>query len=419
VTSVTLWDDGRALFGAPGAAPYREARLGRDAVARLLASADVLYGMADFYAAAAITDAGSTGFTIERARGRKSVEVYALGLDAARPGEPHHAELEQLRALWREVEGALPASAPALRADDVDEVIVALSPGIEWPPRSRPGMPSCAERGVTRTWPSDAVGRLTGAAARDAVRSAGSGTLGEFCVDGQLQQVWVRPVLPVLSLPSRNWPSGGLPRHPAATAYDSGQVYAYDYRAPGVPGGELAAWYRTAMAARGWRLAHDAPDRQVWVRPRLEEADPLVELRFADGGVEMRYVRVEQGVPHHPRGVLGGCAPPAGGGCQLVNAPPDAARIWFREYLAYLGYVEVAPDVHQLGPSALRLVFREEQGGTAVTAAAGPAAARPPLSPNGSPNPMSTATPPAAPTLPPTRAGARVTFVPTGSGSRE
>src|SRR6266542_5384274 len=83
VTSVTLWDDGRALFGAPGAAPYREARLGRDAVARLLASADVLYGMADFYAAAAITDAGSTGFTIERARGRKSVEVYALGLDAA------------------------------------------------------------------------------------------------------------------------------------------------------------------------------------------------------------------------------------------------------------------------------------------------------------------------------------------------
>jgi hypothetical protein len=359
ITYVTLWEDGRAVFTSPGG-PFRETRLNRGTLSRLLGAASVLYTLADFYAAAGMTDAPTTRFSVETERGRKTVQVYAMNPEAAHPGEQSHAELERLRGLWREVVAALPRSAPTMQPD---EVIVALSPGVE---HTRPNEPGCAALGVRQTWPAALSGRLVGEAAREAVRRGGLGPYGGFCVDGTAQTVWVRPVLPVLHLPDPHWPRSGLPRHPAATAYESAEHYVFSYRYPGASKTAVAAWYRGQMEAKGWRLARESgDDLQFWVRPRLDESDPMVELRFGPAELEMRYVRTEGGVPHHPAGVLGGCA---GSSCLLVrNTPPDAAAVWFREYLGYLGYTELEPHHYQHGRTLLRLEFRPESGGTAIT----------------------------------------------------
>jgi hypothetical protein len=131
------------------------------------------------------------------------------------------------------------------------------------------------------------------------------------------------------------------------------------------------------MHAKGWRLARESrDDLQIWVRPRLDESDPIVELRFGGNELEMRYLRAEGGIPRHPNGVFGDCA---GSGCLLVrDTPPDAAAAWFREYLGYLGYTEVNPHHYQHGRTLLRLELRPDPGGTTVTVQFIPGAPPPP-----------------------------------------
>ena len=385
VTSLTLWDDGRVVF-RPSRGEYREARLSAGTVAAVLAAAVDLYALGDFYAGFGGTDAASSVLTVETARGRKTVEAYGMNPYAARPGEGSHAELERLRAVWQFAVAALPPDAPAMAPDDV---IVSLSPGIG---RSFPGDPSCAALDVRREWPSSFVGRLTGDAAREAVGLAGVGPATLFCVDGAIQRVALRPILPSLSAPGRNWPYGGLARHPAATAYETGEYWVYLYRAPGVPQTDLAAYYRTEMDARGWRLARETGnDRQVWVRPRLYEPAPIVEMRFGAGQVEVRYVsHGGGGIPWPPGGVLGTCADPM---CQVLPAAPDALTAWFREYLGYLGWAEVGPDRYQREWTLLRLELSAESGGTVVRAVTSPASSQPPLPPGSLPYSASRSTP--------------------------
>ena len=384
VTSLTLWDDGRVVF-RPSRGEYREARLSAESVDAVLTVASDLYALGDYYAASGATDGASSGLTVETARGRKTVEAYGMNPYAARPGEGSHAELERLRAVWRYAVAALPADARALAPDDV---IVSLSPGIG---RSFPGDQSCAALDVRREWPSSFVGRLTGHAVREAVELAGVGPTTLFCLDGAIQQVSLRPILPSLSAPGRNWPYGGLARHSSATAYETGEYFVSLYRAPGVSQADLVAYYRTEMDVRGWRLAGETGnDRQVWVRPRLYEPAPIVEMRFGAGQVEVRYISHEGGIPRPPSGVLGACAGPM---CQVVPATPEILTAWFREYLGYVGWAEIGPDLYQREWTLLRLELSPESGGTAVRAGRSRASAPPPLPPGSLPYSASRSTP--------------------------
>lgn len=204
VPRVTLWDDGRVVFVAEDGI-IRETRLAAPRLSRLLAAGAVLYPLAEHYRAFNATDLGRTFFTFGIGASRKTVSVYGMDLNQARPGEQDHAVLEHLRELWREVVVALPAQAPVMQPD---EVLVVFPYGYR-------DKPTCSEAGVTAEWPAHLQGHVRGENAREAADLVGLGPAAAFCLEGLARWVTVAPVLPLLNIPSSDWPRGGLPRHPA------------------------------------------------------------------------------------------------------------------------------------------------------------------------------------------------------------
>jgi hypothetical protein len=357
VPEVTLWGDGRVVFVAPDGV-IREARLEPATVDYLVDAATVLYDLADHYTAFLVSDAPSTLFSVETVRGRKTVRVYALNLEKAMPREQEPETMEKLRTLYKTVIKALPEQAPMMQPD---EVVVETGPVPE-------------DAVATEAWPAEWVGHLKGKPARGAVRRLGVGPAGLFRWNGEVHQVTIIPVLPLLHLPWSNWPRGGLPRHPAATAYN---VPGTPYRFAGVSQAEVAAWYQESMRARGWQLAtaEDAA-RQVWVRERFFN-DPIVEIHFESDHFSSQFVSVEDGIPRHPDGVLAGRSCESLD-CQWVQrATPGEAAAWFRTYLGYLGWREEAPNVFRKGFEQVRLRYQAGEEGTTVRFERGQAMAPP------------------------------------------
>lgn len=363
IPEATFWGDGRVVFAA-GDGFIREGQVPPDAVRRLVRQGSVLYDLADHYTEHQATDLPTTHFTVETGRGRKTVSVYGFdpqrqapegevtavqyGDDGPRIAAAGPEPLRKLRQLLAAARAALPADAPLM---EPEEVVVLTFP-------ARGNAKPAGE------WPPALHGRLKGAAAREAISLAGLGPDGVFRLDGTVRTVTVMPVLPVLQAPGKEWPVGGLPRHPEATLITGPDE---TYRFPGATRGEVAAWYRAAMVRKGWRLVkQDGDDLQVWVRSRFGN-DPIVLLRFHDDHFNVGRLWVENGVPRHPDGLLGGCE---GAWCQLVRgATTGDTAAWFRDYLGYLGWREERPNVFLNAGAGMRLELdlRAVRGGVAVT----------------------------------------------------
>ncbi|GEM_PF-3526488 len=356
VPQVTLWGDGRVVFTAADSI-IREGRLGRAAVDRLVNASALLFDLEEHYMAFDGTDAGYTFFTVETATGRRSVSVYGMSLDKPWPGERERATLQKLRFLYKTVVALLPHRVPVMPAD---EVVVIVTPARD-------------DISVAQDWPAHLTGYLKGKDAEESVRLVGLGPAKPFRMDGKVQYVTVKPVLPILYLPWREWPQGGLPRHPAATAYNApGQPYRFT----GTVQLDVASWYRKAMADDGWKLVKEQGyDLQVWVRQKYS-SDPIVLLHFQSDHFKMQLLSVDlNGIPSYPDALIGGCE---GQSCKLVKGDTmGQAEAWFREYMGYLGWTEKSENLYERDVSTrsdgkrdfyeVRLEFRTVDGNTAVT----------------------------------------------------
>lgn len=168
IPEVTLWADGRVVFPGPDGV-IRQARLEPHTMARLIEAARVLYQMKDHYSASgSISVHGSTFFTVETRRGRKTVEVSGMDLEKRWAEEQDPETLEGLRALYREVSAALPAQAPAMQPN---EVMVTFHPVSTWVAASE-------------DWPPELSGHITGEPAREAARLSGMGNPRVFNLCG-------------------------------------------------------------------------------------------------------------------------------------------------------------------------------------------------------------------------------------------
>lgn len=357
---VTLWASGRAAFAPPDLV-LREAHLDPAAVARLGRAAEVLFDLPDRLFGLCGDDVGATFFAVDGGRGHRSVEVCGMGLEQARPREHDREALDRLRALWRLVVAELPPAlgdAPSFRPDEAVVETTPVDPDAE-DVRARPEAQEAVRAlvaRVTREWPAPLTGHLTGAPARQAAALAhgarevdaadpDAGPSGLFRIGAQVYRVGVRPVLPVLSLPSATWPEGGLPRHPRAVAYSAPGT---PYRFAGVPQASVARWYRSAMAAKGWRLVKARGDElQVWLRAERPyfAIDPLIFYVFQPTSFYVWPLHVQGDVPPLPSRTIDGCLAPE---CQaMVDATVEEAAAWYREYLGYFGWREVGPDTYQ------------------------------------------------------------------------
>ena len=343
VPELTVWGDGRVVFVGPDGA-IREGRIEPDAVLQILAEAMVLHDLEDHYVAIGATGRPMTFFTVYTIRGRRTVSVYEMDPERASPDEEHHETLERLRAIYRTATQALPDGAAVM---DPDEVVVRASPAVD--------------AMTVGEWPSELVGHLRGDDARLAARLGGVGPAEVFQLGGEPHRVTVMPVLPLLHLPSNEWPESGLPRFHSTIAYSApGTPHRYDQTWPS----DAALFYRSAMPGRGWRLvAEDKDVRQVWVRRNVSN-DPIVVLRFKEEHMEIELLPVDDGIPSHPGGSLGTCV---GMGCELVEgAVPREVVAWFRENLGYLGWAEVSLNVYEYDGWRLRMLFDATEDGVAV-----------------------------------------------------
>jgi hypothetical protein len=326
---VTLWEDGTTLSGDPGKS-LRIGSIGLARLAQLMDQARVLYDLDDRYTAIHGDDLPTATFTVETERGRKSVRVYGFNPDPRpnRPGEP--SVVEQLRRLYRAVHAALPQPGVPLVPT---EVVVHAHP-----------MGAHFGVGLTREWPKELLGWLTGEEARRALDLAGLDNHLHW-IDGDVYAIGIRPIVPILDRPWDEWPQDGLPRHPGATAYTSHLPQDTDYyRFLGVSKAEIADWYAAEMERRGWRRANDTEsDAQVWVRKKYSN-DPLLRIVFAaDHFTVENFSGYEGAVPHHPSQFQDhDCQ----GKCLFFRRVGlDETRAWYREYLGYAGWIEMEPDV--------------------------------------------------------------------------
>lgn len=347
VPRVTMWGDGRVVFVAPDGV-IREGQVDAARVAAFVeeASSHMYLGPQTY---SDIAGYGSTGLILsaETSQGRRSLVVLGFYLPRAVPGERHPQWFEQLRGLYRAILAAVPHDAPPLQPEEV--VVLAT------PVRSEIGGNSAGD------WPMGLVGRLSGERAKEATRLLLPGPSALYLLDGRLHQVTVKPVLPLLHRPGTEWPKGGLPRHPSVTAYGAdGEVY----RSRDVPMGVIEAWYRKAMPTEGWRLAKAVEDLQVWLRGAYYN-DPIVFLKFGRDEFRVELLGLEEGVPPYPGGVVGACGP---GWCQRVEgASGGEVSAWYQEYMAYMGWNEVAADTYTRDGRTLRLEYREVEGALEVS----------------------------------------------------
>lgn len=195
VPDVTLWGDGRAVFVAPDGS-IREGQLSPSAVGRLLQSATFLYDLQDHYAAVQHTDAPGATFAIFTEQGGKRVFVYGLDPVLQQEDEPEPAIFARLRALWAEVQAALPAEAP------------------EMAPASVCIQTLYSNRPATAEWPAELTGCLTGDQAREAVSLAGLGEGKSFTVGDRTALVLAVPQIPEPGEPERPENGSSEPQGP-------------------------------------------------------------------------------------------------------------------------------------------------------------------------------------------------------------
>jgi hypothetical protein len=374
IPDLTIWASGRVVFEAPDQV-IREGRLSAGTVTALLARAAVLYQLQDNYSACACTDVGTTSFTIDAERGRKTVSVYGFGREPW-SGEQRFEGIDELRALHGAARDALPRDAPVMRPS---EVVVRIRP------LDRREVEHLGDAGIQPgVWPPDLTGSLSGDAARRAAELRGLGpTTGVFRLNGELVNVLVLPVLPLLA----TWGAEELPVHPAATAYIGNRDQATLYRAPGVAQSDLYAWYREAMPTAGWRQTGGRePEVQAWLRGQGARGSNEQVAIFRFGAerltVERHWISSipADGVIFPPNAFTGRDCPTDV--CLRGLAPAEAAA-WYREYLGYQGWIEVGPNTYirrspnEIGTTAgyreLRLELRPAAGGTEVSLARGPA----------------------------------------------
>jgi hypothetical protein len=373
ITDLILWEDGRLVFRSDGS--FLETKLEATAVAELLQAADPLYALDDYVSLFryVVTDAPYTRFTVEATPGsRKTVKVYGMARRALEGEWPPESDLydgiydpsqsgtvAELRGLWQMIMDSLPETASPMRTD---EVVVTLSPlGADFESR-------CTEEELEELleWPPELSGLLQEDEAQEAILLGGLGPKRPYWIEGETYSVEVVPVLPILHETQWRWER---PRHPEATRYNIDDAdYGSTYRYSGVSQEEMASWYREAMADYGWNLAQEeGTDLQIWVTPKY--GGSILELRFRPNSLFMKQIFVENDVPHHPRRILGGCE---GFWCQLLrDATLDEAEAWFDEYMGYLGWHVESPGTYYRMDGQtkvlLRLGFRMEDGGTAVT----------------------------------------------------
>ncbi|MDA1095903.1 MAG: hypothetical protein O3B84_01415, partial [Chloroflexi bacterium] len=362
IPRITIWSDGRVVFlSTDGTA--REGMLTIAERNRVIEVADDLYNLDDEYSAFAATDAGGTVFTVESPRGHKSVSVYGLEPDSPPVEWDALPEARRILAVYQVVRRLLPSDAPPW----IQEVVITVTD-----PR-----PNVTIESEITTWPADLRGYLHGDAAREAATLVPFGSWKRFQVDGQLRDITVVPVFPRLDLPSTTWPVGGLPRHPSVLAYfspglpDPNQPYLYVGPVDKVV---IADWYRTTMAAKGWRLVEERDDTQTWARAQ-EKRDPLVYLTFSSDHLQMRIDVLDadglsSGMPVHPATVhRGGCLLPRppnepegrrGVRCHVVRGIPlPEVAAWYAKVMGYIGWVELEPNIFQQDSDRLELTFRQ------------------------------------------------------------
>src|SRR5439155_18449502 len=194
-------------------------------------------------------------------------------------------------------------------------------------------------------WPRDLTGHLTGERAQEAVRRRGLDPRADrwFLVEGVVHDVTVRPVLPLLYLPS-NGPSLPVPpRYPSATAFT---LPGYPYRFDGASQDAVVSWYRDTMPTAGWRLVREEGEKvQVWTWADYPYS-PIVKLRFAERSFMLEIVNVYTGpLPFPSDGSTGGIGCPASPSfsSSCISAWKTSAEelaAWLREHLGYLGWNE-------------------------------------------------------------------------------
>lgn len=177
IPDVTVWGDGRVVFAAPDGT-VREGVIDPAVVAKLVQSASFLYNLKSDYAAVQHTDAPTATFAIFTERGGKQVSVYGLDPVSQQEDEPEPGVFAQLRALWAQVNAALPADAAELKPTSVC---------IQTFHTNEP---------ATAEWPAELTGCLTGDVARKAVSLAGLNGGKVFRVGGQAMSVLVVPQVP-------------------------------------------------------------------------------------------------------------------------------------------------------------------------------------------------------------------------------
>jgi hypothetical protein len=173
---VTLWGDGRVIFGASDGS-LQEGRLSAAEVERLVEAATVVYTLSERYEDLQGSDLPTRVYSVQTSLGERSVTVIGLNLDEGPPDEPHRVDMEKLRQLRRTVREALPKAGQPPKAD---RVLVHF-----W--STEPTGPSQGD------WPPELDGLLTGDAAQKAADLSPVGQRTVFRVGGK--EVWKESVL--------------------------------------------------------------------------------------------------------------------------------------------------------------------------------------------------------------------------------
>jgi hypothetical protein len=335
IPKLTLFESGHVVFwGYVNSYDLviRETRLAPSALGQVRASAAALYDLPDDrYDLCICDDVPSTIVAVDGERGRRTVYAYGFGPSPI-PAEwdPGPEVAVTLRRIYQTAWSALPDNAPAMRPT---EVVVQTH---------ETHAPAAVRDSIARIepWPRDLVGHLTGERAQEALRAAN--WTGEpyrwFLVDGVIHEVIVRPVLPLLHLPSNERGRHIPPRYPSATAFN---LPGHPYRFEGASQAAVVRWYRETMPTAGWRLVREEGESvQVWTWADYPHS-PIVKLRFAERSFTLEIVNVYgEPLPFPADGGGGGIGCTTSSCISVSQTSPHALAAWMREHLAYLRWNE-------------------------------------------------------------------------------
>jgi hypothetical protein len=352
-TYFMLWDNGRAVFTNDRVC--REAYLPPSTVADLVDAARFLYDL-NYNDGCAVMDASTVYLTVEAEQGyRKTMRFQEISINVnTDQGETYSIDCsppKEIQAFLEMLEDSLPADAPLCQPV---EVFVDSYPayGIDV------GNMTLSE------WPSELKGFLQGEAMQEAIQLAGLYSEKLFLMGGEAYYVGVDSVSPSLH---KHGCKCDYIRHPNAAYYGYYRNYGYLFRFSGVSQEEVASWYKAVMTDSGRILVkEEGTDFQVWV-PNYD--GDILEFRFYPDHFYIQQIFVEQSVPRYPNAVQLGCA---GSECQLCNGITlQQARMWFHEYMGYLGWSETSADVYsRTNRGGLTEIicfgFRTESDGIAV-----------------------------------------------------